>query len=71
MNNFTNRKLHLSKWTAVKPCNKEKHFIVTELLFDTDDNISKCIIEAVHSKREQTIDWRELKNTDKWQQGWT
>jgi tryptophan-rich hypothetical protein len=70
MNTFSSRKLRLSKWTAVKPSNKEKHFIVTELVLDADENISGCMIEAVHSKREQLIDWRELQDTEKWRQGW-
>jgi tryptophan-rich hypothetical protein len=70
MNTFSSRKLRLSKWTAVKPSNKEKHFIVTELVLDADENISGCMIEAVHSKREQLIDWRELQDTKKWRQGW-
>jgi tryptophan-rich hypothetical protein len=70
MNTFSSRKLRLSKWTAVKPRNKEKHFIVTELVLDADENISGCMIEAVHSKREQLIDWRELQDTEKWRQGW-
>jgi tryptophan-rich hypothetical protein len=70
MNTFSSRKLRLSKWTAVKPSNKEKHFIVTELVLYADENISGCMIEALHSKREQLIDWRELQDTEKWRQGW-
>jgi tryptophan-rich hypothetical protein len=70
MNKFTTRKLRLSKWTAVKPSNREKHFIVTELLLDADENISGCVLEAVHSKREQIINWRDLQDSDTWRQGW-
>ena len=70
MNKFTPEKLRLSKWTAVEPRNREKHFIVTKLLRDTDETIIQCIIEAVHSKRQQTINWRDLQDSDKWRQGW-
>lgn len=29
-----------------------------------------CILEAVHSHREIELDWRELKNSERWQIGW-
>ena len=34
MNKINPKKLLNSKWTAVKPTNKEKHFLVTEIEFD-------------------------------------
>jgi tryptophan-rich hypothetical protein len=70
MNKFSAEKLHLSKWTAVHPVNREKHFIVTRLLRDDNEVVQACQIEAVHSRREQTLDWRELKNSERWLQGW-
>lgn len=33
------RKLLLSKWTAAQPQNRERHFLVTELIRDEQDNI--------------------------------
>ena len=63
-------KLLLSKWTAVKPHNREKHFIVTRLLRDDADQVHGCVLEAVHSKREQEIDWRDLRDGEIWKQGW-
>jgi len=70
MNKFSARKLRLSKWTSVAPRNREKHFIVTELLRDAEENIQQCVIEAVHSNRQRTIDWRDLRDEEKWLQGW-
>ena len=36
---LTPRKLLLSKWTAAKPQNREKHFLVTELFSDEDGTV--------------------------------
>lgn len=70
MNKFNSRKLLNSKWTAVNPVKKEKHFLVTELEFDDEGEVVRCSIEAVLSHRSEVIDWRELKNVGKWLQGW-
>ena len=70
MTRLNPEKLLLSKWTAVKPSNKEKHFIVTRLVRDDADQVQRCILEAVHSSREREIDWRDLRSTDTWKQGW-
>ena len=70
MNPINPKKLLHSKWTAVKPVNKEKHFMVTEVEFDEEGAVVDCVIEAVMSKRAESIDWTVLKNTDSWRQGW-
>ena len=59
-----------SKWTAVAPVNREKHFMVVELIKDELEVIQECILEAVINKKQYTIAWQELKKHDKWQQGW-
>ena len=64
------KKLQLSKWTAVSPKNKEKHFIIRKVKFDEEDNVSLCLIEAVMTHRETQIDWKALKDTSQWLQGW-
>lgn len=65
------RKLHLSKWTARVPHNKEKHFLVTTLIRDEEDVVTGCVIEAVINQNNYTLaDWRELKDTERWLQGW-
>jgi tryptophan-rich hypothetical protein len=66
------RKLLLSKWTAVTPQRKEKHFIVTRLVEpdDPDLPVTQVEIEAVHSRRSQVIAWKSLTDTTVWKQGW-
>lgn len=64
------KKLLNSKWTAVNPENKEKHFIVTSVDYDEDDTVLSCILEAVFTKREHAIDWKGLKDEQVWKQGW-
>ncbi len=65
-------KLLLSKWTAVKPVNKEKHFLVIKLLEPEHegDPLELIELEAIFSKRIVVMNWRELKNQDNWLQGW-
>ena len=70
MNKINSKKLLNSKWTAVKPINKEKHFLITELEFNENDAVIHCLIEAVISHREQVINWAELKESEHWLQGW-
>ena len=66
------KKLLLSKWTAVSPRHKEKHFLVTRLIEAVPpDTISEKIeIEAVDTRRCYTLPWRDLLDEQRWQQGW-
>ncbi|MCC5452748.1 TIGR02450 family Trp-rich protein [Rheinheimera sp. UJ51] len=70
MNQINPNKLLKSKWTAIKPINKEKHFMVNEVEFDEEGNVLACTIEAVMSKRSMPIQWQELKDIRIWQQDW-
>ncbi|WP_283711047.1 TIGR02450 family Trp-rich protein [Pseudoalteromonas prydzensis] len=70
MNRITPKKLLNSKWTAVTPVNKEKHFIITEMEFDEEGAVLSCVIEAVMSKRQVAINWQDLKDRQRWLQGW-
>lgn len=70
MNQINPKKLLHSKWTAVEPKNKEMHFIVEEVDFDEDGVVISCSIEAVMSKRLIPIEWQDLKDRNKWLQGW-
>ena len=70
MNQINPTKLFQSKWTAVKPKNKEKHFLVVEVKFNEDGVIVYCALESVINKRVIATDWRDLKNNDNWKQGW-
>ena len=66
------KKLLLTKWTAAKPQNKEKHFIVTRLIEPDvpDAQIEMIELEATYSKRSFTLPWRDLKDETQWLQGW-
>ncbi|MGB4075281.1 TIGR02450 family Trp-rich protein [Pseudomonas sp.] len=64
------RKLLLSKWTAAQPQNREKHFLVTELLCDEDGAVLQIELQAILSKRNQCLDWRVLEDGERWLMGW-
>jgi tryptophan-rich hypothetical protein len=69
------KKLHLSKWTAVAPQAKEKHWLVAQLVQPQPPTVPpqpvvEVVIEAVYSGRRQTIAWRELTDPTQWRQGW-
>ncbi len=70
MNRITPKKLLNSKWTAVHPRNREKHFLVTDVEFDEDGVVILCLLEAVISRRSESIDWQDLKNPSVWTHGW-
>ncbi|MBK7156871.1 MAG: TIGR02450 family Trp-rich protein [Sandaracinaceae bacterium] len=61
MNQINPKKLLHTKWTAVQPRNKEKHFIVTEVEFDEEGvAVLSCVLEAVMTRRSARIEWRVL-----------
>jgi tryptophan-rich hypothetical protein len=66
------KKLLLTKWTAVKPVAKQKHFLVSRVIQPElpTDPIEMLEIEAVFSKTVQVIRWRDLQNDEVWRQGW-
>ena len=70
MNKVSPKALHNSKWSKVNIRNKEKHFIVTQVKFNEEQQVIACIIEAVMTKNEYSIDWRALKCKDEWLMGW-
>jgi len=66
------KKLLLSKWTAVTPLNKEKHFVVTRVVAPDPPTmmIRQVELQAVHSGRSLTVGWCELTDSSRWHQGW-
>ena len=70
MNTINPNKLHNSKWTATQPRNKEKHFIVTKLLRNEEEQVVEVVIEAVHSHREIILAWQDLTDASVWKMGW-
>jgi len=71
MNPLNPKKLRFTKWTAVTPVAKQKHFLVSRVIPPDlpTDPIESVEIEAVFSKATQVIAWRELQNEDVWRQG--
>lgn len=70
MNPLNPKKLLKSKWTAVKPLRKEKHFLIAEVDYDEDGIVIHCLMEAVMTGRSFSIPWRELKDESEWLTGW-
>jgi len=66
------KKLLLSKWTAVKPSHKRKHFLVSRVVLPElpEQAIEFVELEAVFDQHIQVIPWRELKDSEIWLQGW-
>ena len=72
MNRISPKKLLLSKWTAVHPIAKQKHFLVSKVILPDEplQTIEFIEIESVYSKQSSQIPWRELMNSDQWIRGW-
>ena len=66
------KKLLLTKWTAVQPIDRQKHFLVTTVIQPDDPAaaIEWIEIEAVMTKARQQIAWRALRDVSLWRQGW-
>ncbi len=70
MNQVNPKKLLHSKWTKIDVINKEKHFMITDVAFDEDQKVVKCLIEAIKTNNEYAINWRTLKDPAQWRLGW-
>jgi tryptophan-rich hypothetical protein len=72
MNPLSPKKLLLSKWTAVHPIAKQKHFLVSKVILPEPPNekIEWVEIEAVMTKKVSRIAWRDLTDNTLWIQGW-
>ena len=72
MNPLNPKKLLLTKWTAVTPIAKQKHFLVSRVIQPAleNDPVEWVEIESVFSKATQVIKWRALRNEEVWRQGW-
>ncbi|QXH72187.1 TIGR02450 family Trp-rich protein [Pseudomonas atacamensis] len=70
MNRINPRKLLLSKWTAAHPQNREKQFLVTELIRDEEGTVLEVELQAVLTQRSERLDWQVLKDSKLWLLGW-
>ncbi len=66
------KKLLHTKWTAVAPRDREKHFIVTTVIEPRAPGAPGEFVEleSVYTKRTRVIRWRELTDASVWGQGW-
>jgi tryptophan-rich hypothetical protein len=65
------KKLSKSKWTAVIPLNREKHFVITRLIRPgSQAPVDSVELEAVTSKRLHMIPLAELEDATRWRPGW-
>ncbi len=72
MTKISLKKLLNSKWTAVTPSHKEKHFMVIGLIAPELPTtvVSLVELEAVYTKRKYTLAWQVLADEALWMQGW-
>lgn len=72
MNPLHPKKLLLTKWTALNPTSKNKHFLVSKVIVPEPPAVAieSVELEAVYSKAVTRIDWCELRDEKRWRQGW-
>jgi len=72
LNPLSPKKLLLSKWTAVNPSDKEKHFVVVRVVEPEPPSlrVDQVELQAVHSGRSFVLDWRYLRDGARWRRGW-
>jgi tryptophan-rich hypothetical protein len=66
------KKLLLTKWTAVHPIAKNKHFLVSRVMQPEPPAVAIewVELEAVYSKAVTRVDWHQLRDPALWRQGW-
>ena len=71
-NPLSPKKLLLTKWTAVTPRQREKHFVVVRVIEPELPSVRVEQVElvAVHSRQVYLLHWRELTDASLWRQGW-
>jgi tryptophan-rich hypothetical protein len=70
-NPVNRKKLPNSKWTAVHPIDREKHFLVLDWVRDAEGRpTEQVVIEAVLTNVVRELHWRDLENPDHWLIGW-
>lgn len=82
INPISPKKLLLSKWTAVTPMHRKKHFIVVKLIESELPNSSSSMnnkpplhlkaihLEAIYSKQIYEMPWQDLQDSTQWLRGW-
>ena len=63
--------LQNSKWTAVEPINRARHFELKALErtgLQSDQIV--CVMRCVVTRSSHRVPWNDLKNKKKWRKGW-
>jgi tryptophan-rich hypothetical protein len=68
----TLKKLDGSKWTAVAPVDREKHFVVTRVIEDRGDRPRSVSVEirSVLTGRRRIVALEVLRDPEAWRPGW-
>lgn len=70
-NHFSKKKLPGSKWTALDPQQREKHFwVLAWVQHQPEDPLETLELEAVLTRRRLELNYRELKDASRWRMGW-
>ncbi len=59
-----------SKWSAVQPRNREKHFVVTRVI-RSDPEAPRVELQAVLTKRRIEVPLERLLDPKGWKRGWS
>ena len=70
MNRLNHKKLLHSKWTAIHPQNKEKHFVLTRIVKDKTGFIIHVEMQSILSKKRRMILRSALEDDNQWHIGW-
>ena len=68
----TLNKLDGSKWTAVAPVDREKHFVVTRVIEDRATRPRRVSVEirSVLTGRRRIVALEEIRDPEAWRPGW-
>ena len=70
-NRVNKKKLPGSKWTATRPVDREKHFLVQGWVSDDRGRpTDRILIEAVLTRAVSEMHWRDLEDSEQWRVGW-
>lgn len=70
MNRFNKAKLIGTKWTRLTPQGSEKHFMVLKWDPEHENSREHIMLEAVLTRRSQSISVTALRDSEQWRMGW-
>ncbi|TKB54322.1 TIGR02450 family Trp-rich protein [Ferrimonas aestuarii] len=70
MNIFSEKHLHLSKWTANTAVNDDTHFWITYTFTDGHGHVTRVGMQGVNNRTPLEINADELTDSGRWHMGW-